>query len=201
MQQEYARAVTLQPDGKIVVAGLATPTRGTFGRPVAGNLSGTVTYGNAIGAPTTRFVSNVLINGAGSVPVSAVSSFPNGTYSLSGFGSGAYTVTPSKTGGAGSAITSFDSALIAKHVAGIQPLAGNQLIVADVSGNGTLSSFDSAQIARYVAGLNNFGSTANWLFTPANRNYASVTGNITGEDFVALLMGDVSGNWTNTGAR
>lgn len=177
----------------------ATPT--ATATPVAGNISGTVTYGNAIGAPTTRFVSNVLINGAGSVPVSAVSSFPNGTYSLSGFGSGAYTVTPSKTGGAGSAITSFDSALIAKHVAGIQPLAGNQLIVADVSGNGTLSSFDSAQIARYVAGLNNFGSTANWIFTPANRNYASVTGNITGEDFVALLMGDVSGNWTNTGAR
>ena len=41
----------------------------------------------------------VLLSGAGSLPVSASSSFPNGTYTLSGFGSGAYTVTPSKTGG------------------------------------------------------------------------------------------------------
>jgi hypothetical protein len=71
---------------------------------------------------------------------------------------------------------------------------------ADAGRKGTLSSFDAAQIARYTAGLNNFGSTGNWIFTPTNRSYASVTGNITGEDFVALLMGDVSGSWTNPGA-
>ena len=36
---------------------------------------------------------------------------------------------------------------------------------------------------------------------PVNRMYPSVTSNIVGEDFIALLMGEVSGNWTNTGAR
>ena len=79
-------------------------------------------------------------------------------------------------------------------------MTGNQLIVADVSGNGTISSFDAGQIARYAAGVPGSGSTGNWIFTPANRNYASVTANVTGEDYVALLMGEVSGNWTNTAA-
>ena len=164
---------------------------------------GTVTYGNAIGAPTPRFVSNVLLSGAGSVLVSAFSSFPNGTYSLSGFGSGAYTVTPSKTGGVNGAISSFDAGKIALHVAGLPnpQLNATQLLVADVSGNGTISSFDAGQVARYAAGVPGSGATGNWIFTPVRRNYASVSGNVTGEDFVALLMGEVSGNWMNTGAR
>jgi len=174
-----------------------TPTPTPTADPV---ITGTITYGNAIGSPSPRFVSNVLLNGAGSVPVSAFSSFPDGTYSLSGFGSGSYTVTPTKTGGV-HGISSFDSAKIAQHVAGVSALTGNQLIVADVSGNGAISSFDAGQVARYAAGVSGFGSTGNWIFTPANRNYASVTGSITGEDFIALLMGEVSGNWTNTGAR
>jgi len=166
----------------------------------APTIAGTVTYGNAIGAPTPRFVSNVLLSGTGSVPVSVFSSFPSGTYSLSGFGSGAYTVTPTKTGGV-NAITSFDAARVAQHAAGVNSLTGNQLVVADVSGNGSVSSFDAGQIARYASGVQGFGATGSWRFTPANRNYASVAGNITGEDFIALLMGEVSGNWTNTGAR
>jgi uncharacterized delta-60 repeat protein len=162
------------------------------------SISGTLTYGNAIGMPTPRFVPNVLINADGSVPVSTSSS-SNGTYSLSGFGSGSYTVTPTKTSGVNGSISSFDAGRIAQHAAGINMLTGNQLIVADVSGNGTISSFDAGQIARYAAGLQGSGSTGNWVFMPVSRNYASVTGNITGEDFVALLMGEVSGNWMNTG--
>jgi hypothetical protein len=165
------------------------------------SITGTVTYGNAIGSPANRFVSNVLLNGAGSPNLFTTTGFPDGTYTLSGFGSGSYTVTPSKTGGVNGSITSFDAARIAQHVTGTNTLIGNQLIVADVSGNGTISSFDAAQIARYSVGIAGSGSTGNWIFMPANRNYPVVSGNITGQDFTALLMGEVSGNWTNTGAR
>ncbi len=164
-------------------------------------IMGTVTYGNAVsGPPPPRFVSNVLISGAGSPAVSALTAFPGGNYSLTGFGSGAYAVTPSKTGGVNS-ITSFDAAKIAQHVAGISSLTATQLIAADVSNNGTVSSFDAGQIARYVTSSPPFGITGTWKFTPANRNYATVNVNITGEDYTALLMGEVSGNWTNTAAR
>lgn len=162
-------------------------------------ITGTVIYGNATGSPTPRFVSGVLLSAVGSPNLTATSR-SDGTYTLGGFGSGAYTVTPSKTGGV-NGVSSFDAGLIAKHVAGIQVLTGNQLIVADVSGNGTLSSFDSGQIARYTAGLSGFGSSANWIFLPVNRTYSSVTSSISGEDFIALLMGDVSGNWVPPQSR
>jgi len=162
-------------------------------------ITGTITYGNAVGPPAPRFVSSVLITGVGS-PSVFTTSIADGSYTLGGFGTSSYTVTPSKTGGV-IGISSFDAGLIARHVVGIELLMGNQLIVADVSGNGTISSFDAANIAAFVTGLNNFGSTGNWVFMPANRFYPSVTSTLTGEDFIALLMGDVSGNWTDQGGR
>ena len=169
----------------------------------ARTVSGTVTYGNAIGAPNPRFVSNVMISAAGSPNLTATTGAPGttaGQYSLAGFGSGAYTVTASKTGGV-NGITSFDAAMIARHVTGTAPLSGNQLIAADVSNNGDVSSFDAAQIARFAAAAPPYGVTGTWRFVPALRSYSSVTGELGGQDFTAVLMGDVSGNWTNTGAR
>lgn len=166
-------------------------------------VNGTVTYGNAIGAPTPRFVSNVTITAAGSPTLMTTTAAPGATagqYSLTGFGAGAYTITPTKTGGV-NGITSFDAGKIAQHVAGTNVLTGNPLIVADVSNNGSVTSFDAAQIARYVASSPPFGVTGTWKFLPVNRSYSSITGDLAGQDFAALLMGEVSGNWTNTGAR
>ncbi len=178
-----------------------TPTNTPTATPtVPAVISGTVTYGNAIGGPTPRFVSNVLISGAGSVPVSTVTDFPGGNYSLTGFGAGSYTVTPTKTTGQNS-ISSFDAGRIASHVTGNPPpLTGNQLVVADVSGNGMVTSFDAANIANYVVSASPAGSTGTWRFVPINRTYSPVT-TMTGENYSALLMGEVSGNWNNTGAR
>lgn len=187
-------------------AATATPT----GTPVTVSISGTVTYANAIGAPNPRFVSNVIIgSSAGSPSVNTTTGAPGvgeGSYTLTGFGSNAYTITPVKTGGQ-NGISSFDAARIAQHVAGPPnpQLTGVQLIIADVSGNNTITSFDAGMVAKFVAGppyaAPGIGSTATWRFQPANRNYASVASPISGEDYSALLMGEVTGNWTNTGAR
>jgi uncharacterized delta-60 repeat protein len=180
----------------------ATPT--SSGTP---SISGTITYFNAIGAPTPRFVSNVTLTAEGSPTIFATTDFPNGNYTLTGFGQGSYTVTPSKAGGVNGAISSFDAGKIALHVAGPPnpQLTANQLVVADVSGNGSVTSFDAGMIAKFVAGppyaAPGIGATGTWRFMPASRNYASVTGGIGGEDYSALLMGEVSGNWMNTGAR
>jgi hypothetical protein len=164
-------------------------------------ISGSVTYGNAIGAPTPpRPVANVLIGGAGSQNVSGTTG-SLGTYSLTGFGSGSYTMTPSKTGGDNGAISSFDCGRIAQYVTGNTTFTPAQLTVADVSGTGGVSSFDAALISRYVASLGSpTGSTGTWIFNPASYTQASVTGNTT-EDYSALLMGEVSGNWTNGASR
>ena len=166
-------------------------------------ISGTVVYGNAIGAPTPRFVSNVTITGAGSPTVMTTTGAPGttaGQYSLGGFGAGAYTITPTKTGGVNN-ITSFDAARVAQHVAGIGLLTGNALTVADVSNNGTVSSFDASEIANYAVSGSPVGITGTWKFSPVSRTYSSVPSSIGGEDYVGLLMGEVSGNWNNSGAR
>ncbi len=165
-------------------------------------ISGTVTYGNAIGTPAPpRFVQGVLIDAAGSPNVSDTTS-ASGTYSLNGFGAGSYTVTPSKTGGLNSGINAFDAARIAQHITGNGPLNSAQNIVADVSGTGGVSSFDAALIARFAASLGApVGTSGNWLFQPVSNFHASVNGAVSNEDYSALLMGEVSGNWVNGGPR
>lgn len=167
---------------------------------IPGSIAGTVTYGNAIGSPNPRFVSNVLISGAGSPNVSTTSNFPGGAYTLTGFGAGSYTVTPTKTAGQ-NGITSFDAAKVAQHAAGTVILTGNQFLAADTSGNGQVTSFDAGLIGKYIVGTAPFGITGSWKFTPVNRTYVSVTSTLSGENYTALLMGEVSGNWTNTGSR
>ncbi len=212
---DSAHSVAIQADNKIIVAGQSrTASNNDFAlvryntAPCPPNsINGTVTYGNAGGSPTPRFVSNVTITAEGSPNIFTSTDFPGGTYSLTGFGSGAYTVTPSKTGGVNGAISSFDAGRIALHVAGPPnpQLNATQLIVADVSGNGAVTSFDAGMIAKFVAGPPytppGVGVTATWRFTPVSRNYASVTNIIGGQDYTALLMGEISGNWMNTGAR
>jgi hypothetical protein len=169
------------------------------------SLSGTVTYGNALGAPTPpRFVSNVTMTAVG--PPNVITTTgplgpTAGQYTLNVFGPGPYTVTPTKAGGPNPAINSFDAALIAAHVTGNSFLHGNQIVVADVSGNGLVQSFDAALIAAFAAFGTTTSQAGHWKFVPVSKTYPSITGNITGEDYSALLMGEVSGNWTNTGAR
>lgn len=162
---------------------------------ISGTVSGTVTYVNAPG-PATVPVPNVTLNGAGSVAVSGTTD-ANGQYSLSGFGAGAYTVTPSKTGNV-NGITSFDSAKISQHVVHLITLNSTQQAAADVSGNGTISSFDSALVSQYVVHIPNTSSTGTWKFIPPSRSYTDVEVDHTGEDYGAILMGEVTGNWSPT---
>ncbi|MBK8464726.1 MAG: hypothetical protein IPL32_02760 [Chloracidobacterium sp.] len=208
--------MAIQPTSRILR--ISTHGRGMYdydlgAAPVAVN--GTVTYGNAAAPP--KFISNATVTGTGSPSVFTTTAAPGigeGSYSLSGFGAGSYTVSLSKTTGQNN-ISSLDAARIAQHVAGVLALTSdNQKITADVSNNGTLSSNDAAFIARFVAGVGSpIGNTNQWKFylppgptfpigaSPTTRTYSSVTSNIADQDFVGLLIGDVTGNWLPTAAR
>ncbi len=158
-------------------------------------IDGTVTYGNSKApGPPTRFVPGVLITAAGSPPLSDTTG-PTGTYLLTGFGSGSYTITPSKTGGQNGAISSFDASLVAQYAVGNISFDAAQQIVADVSGFAGISSYDAALIGHYAVSVPVSGSSGNWIFTPPSNTHPSITTSISGEDYLALLMGDVSGNW------
>lgn len=165
---------------------------------ISSTVTGKVTYVNA---PVLTPVPLATLSGAGSVPVSTMTA-SDGTYSLSGFGAGPYTVTPSKAAqpiGTVNGITPSDSSMIAQAGVGYITLNANQAIAADVTNNGTVSPLDAAYIAQWSVGIVNPGITGSWKFLPASRSYPSgiVTAQ-TNQDYSGILMGDVSGSWSPT---
>ena len=208
--QIYTTSTVTAPGGTPTATNTPTSTPTAAGTP---SISGTVTYGNALAPP--KYISNVTVTGTGSPNVFTTTAAPGGTagqYTLTGFGAGSYTVSLSKTTGQNS-ITSNDAARIAQHVSGTNLLNTTQKVVADVSNNGVVSSFDAGQIATFVATGLSPGIAGQWRFfvppgptfpvagSPTSRTYSSVTSNITGDDYVGLLIGEVTGNWTPSAAR
>jgi hypothetical protein len=158
---------------------------------ISGTIAGAITYPNAQTPPVA--VPHVLLSAMGSSNRATTTDL-SGLYLFGGFGPGPYTVTPSKSDDV-NGITGFDSALIAQHIVELITLNATQLLAADVSQNGEVTSFDAALIAQYVVLIPNVGNTGTWIFTPANRSYANVEPDFVGQDYGAILMGEVSGNW------
>jgi hypothetical protein len=138
-------------------------------------------------------VPNVTITAAGTPQIAATTD-ASGAYTLNGLGGGAYTVTPSKTGDV-NGIESLDATRIQQHLVGLITLTPNQLIAADTDGNGTVNSLDAARIQQYLVQIPASNIIGQWKFVPVNRQYASISGNLSGQDYQAILVGDVSGNW------
>ena len=156
-----------------------------------GEISGSVTF---CASSPPRPVPGVVVSASGS-PSGSNTTASNGTYRITNLGGGPYTVTPSKTGNV-NGISSFDAALVAQAAAGLITLTTCQQTAGDASNNGSLSSFDASLIAQFAAGVSGGQSIAGtWKFTPANRTYGSLGGSQSNQNFEAVLVGDVSGNW------
>jgi hypothetical protein len=159
---------------------------------ISGTVSGVVNYANAAGFVP---VPNTVLTGTGTPNVSTNSALFTGGYTLDGFGPGAYTITPAKTTDV-IGISGFDAGLIAQHVVGLLTLNATQQLAADVSQAAGVSSFDAGLIARYVVSLPGSGVTGSWMFNPANRSYPDLETDHVNQDYSAILMGEVSGDWT-----
>lgn len=164
---------------------------------ISGTLSGIVTYVNGI--PTTPGVPNVNLAASGITPVTPGLTGPTGSYTMSGFGPGAYTVTPSKAalplGSFNTAIGNADTTKIAQQVVGLAALTANQIIAGDVTNNGALSNLDATYISQWKVGIANPGVTGTWIFQTTNKAYANLNASISGENYNAILKGDATGNW------
>ena len=170
----------------------ATPTNGRVCIiPPSGSIAGTVSY-----CISPKAVPGVVVTAAGAPPKTSTTN-SSGNYQLTELGSGSYTVTPTKTGdiSGNNSITSFDASLVAQCVVGIKQCTSCEQLAGDASNNGNLTSFDASLIAQTAAGIANSGIAGTWKFVPPNRGYPSVTGNLTNQNFDAVLVGDVSGNW------
>jgi Tol biopolymer transport system component len=185
MRRVCARVNSLSP----FVAALAPASS-----PGACSVSGVVTYGTSPTGQSAKFVPGAVLTAVGSVTTKAMTN-GSGEYTVSGLGTGPYTVTPSKTGDV-NGISALDAARVAQHAAGLITLNSNQIVAGDATNNGTLSALDAARIAQYAAGISNPGIAGQWKFVPPSRPYQSVVGSVTGENYEAILVGDVTGNWT-----
>ena len=165
------------------------------------DITGTVTYGITPANQTTKPVPNVLITAtAGLTTVASNTTDALGFYQLNNLTSGTtYTVTPSKSGEV-NGITPFDATLVLRCVAAGPSctLTPNQKFAADTNNSGDITPFDATLILRYVAasGANaNTGGTGTWKFAPPSRTYNPLSVSQTNQDYTAILLGEVNGDW------
>jgi hypothetical protein len=171
----------------------ADPT--TINAAATYSISGTVRYGATnVGQPDT-FVTGVSLDVTGSESSSTVSD-DDGIYQLSNLAGGNYTVTPSKIGEV-KGINSLDASRIQQHLVGLTTLTPNQLIAADVDNNGVVNSLDAARIQQYLVQISSENIIGQWKFVPGNRQYNALADNASGQDYQAVLVGEVSGNWSS----
>ncbi|MGE3497762.1 MAG: carboxypeptidase regulatory-like domain-containing protein [Candidatus Binatia bacterium] len=193
-----------------------TPTATTTPSPFT--VSGTLRY-----YVDDRPIAGATVTASGTPGTVSDVSDANGAYSLA-LPAGNWTVTPRKIGDLNFSVTAFDATLILQYIANpaMFPLSDLQLLACDVTANGTCSALDATRILQFVAqippGLQAPGlCNSDWLFVPmpdpapnqtliepmlANNmcvmgavEYTPLAGSATGQDFIGLVIGDVSGNW------
>jgi len=155
------------------------------------SLSGSVKY-----FPDNRAVPGAELELVG-VGAQSATSDVGGAFSFATVQTGAYTLTPDKEDQVVD-ITAYDASLILQTVAGTRTLTTNQRLAADVNRDGAVTSMDASYVLEKSVGLLTGlfpGAGRSWVFTPAERTYSMLNGNLAAQDFTAILLGDVSGNW------
>ena len=110
-----------------------------------------------------------------------------------------YTVRPEKTDQA-IGISAYDAALVQAHITENLRVGLNQneLLAADVTNNGEITSQDAFFILEHSVGLRPvpFPGAGNvWVFKESQIQINEFLSAKLGQDFKAILIGDVSGNW------
>jgi hypothetical protein len=165
---------------------------GSFAVNVVYDVSGVVTYWN-----TGTGVPGVLCSLNGDRLYTGTSG-SNGLFAVAGAETGSYTLTPSKSDNTGG-VTAYDAALVLQHDAGLITLTGHAATAADVNKSGAITAFDAFYILQKAVDLIPLpfpGAGQVWAFDPATRSYSGLSANQLNQNFTAILLGDVSGNWT-----
>jgi hypothetical protein len=169
---------------------------GSFAVNVVYDIRGTVRFWND-GAP----VPGVICTLQGDRVYTGISG-SDGAFTVAGVDGGNYTLTPAKSDDA-NGISAYDASLVLQHDAGLITLSGNAAIAADVNNSGKITSLDAFYILQKAVDLITLpfqGAGKVWAFVPESRNYIGLNTSQTGQDFTAILLGDVSGNWSISGS-
>ena len=175
-------------------------------------LSGKIRYFNG-DAP----VSDVLVELDG-VDYYSTATENDGEFEFQNFTHGNYSLTPSKNNHFGG-LSGTDASRIAKQTVGLMSFDCYQKIAADVDMDGQITATDASRVARYAAGKISYlnASDLQWVFVPSDtlascdgwppiayaseRTYAPLDQGKSDQDFIAVRLGDVSGNWTDEPIR
>lgn len=197
----------------------ATPTPTTTATP-SPSATVNIVRGNIryyVGDGPVPGVTVHLINGM----VDSAATDGAGNFEVSSISGGMRALTPEKNADFNDAVSSLDASAILQHVVGLQTLDPMRRLACDVTGNGFLSSLDAARVLQLRVGLlthlpvaidcgSDWGffpvpvPTPNQTstdFEPANPcqpggiSYQPLAGVAEGQDFLALLFGDCTGNW------
>ena len=156
-------------------------------------ISGTISYcSNPVHGP----VPNVVLTLTGSASGTMLSDGA-GSYIFSSLASGGtYTVTPSKAavtpGGTGANINTIDIVATQRHFLQIVLLSGCRLTAADVNGDNVVNTVDVVAIQRFYLGEASTANVGQYKFTPVSRTYPALVSNQTGQNYDALVLGDVA---------
>ena len=130
--------------------------------------------------------------------LSTSSDASDGSFSIEEVAAGEQTLSLSISESENRAIRAYDASLVLGMAVGAIEVTDAILPVADVDSSGSVNSVDARFILRYVVGLDELpfsGPGKIWVTDPESYVYESLTSDVTGADFVATLVGDVSGNW------
>lgn len=172
---------------------IPTPIPTPTPTPTLISISGTISYcSNAVSGP----VPNVTLTLTGTMGSSTLSD-GSGNYAFSSLPSGGnYTVTPTKTAllPASVGINTVDVIATQRHFLVLgTPLSGCPLTAADVNGDISINTVDVIAIQRFFLGVTSgIANTGTYRFNPVSRSYLALGSNRTGQNYDALIFGDVA---------
>lgn len=166
----------------------------------------TVSKTHSINGFIKYYYSNIPVSGfnvsaTGGNPSSkySSSSVEDGSFSIKDLPSGDFTLNASKSNNA-TDITSYDASLILQASAGLLDLNNNQRIAADVNNDGKIDSMDAAYVLKRAVGIINLpfpGVGKVWTTVEGEKKYTGLSSDLFNQDLTAILIGDVSGNWSS----
>jgi len=171
---------------------------GLTGAPVNCNISGNIFYNVSV-LPVAETEVDLTGNFTASQNTDG-----SGFFQFTSLQTGAnYIITPTRNSSIPDlCVISYDAALAARIALGLfSDATEEQCIAADVDKNGLVQMYDASLISQHAVGLspNQNSKVGDWAFNPENRIYEPLTSESTNQNFTAIILGDVDGNWCGTG--
>ena len=156
-------------------------------------ISGRVVSANGSASLTETLLT---LTGTSGFPTQTTLSLADGTYSFTNVpAAGNYTINATKNSEP-AGISAFDASLAARHAASLIALNTDQQIAADASNNSVVSASDATLIANSAIDVPNESIVGTWKFAQPTHAISNLGADLSGQDFTAVLVGDVSGSWT-----